>query len=99
MLWPPLIPISLRTCDGLDNNCDGTVDEGVQRIHYDLDQDGYGDANVSVETCLPPFAYTDNADDCDDSNASLNPTDVDGDGYSTCDNDCDDRIQHQSQPI
>ena len=28
--------------------------------------------------------------DCNDFSASLNAADVDGDGYSTCDNDCDD---------
>jgi formylglycine-generating enzyme len=30
------------------------------------------------------------ADDCDDTDASLNHDDVDVDGYSTCDGDCDD---------
>ena len=45
---------------------------------------------MSVEACSQPFAYTNNADDCDDTDASLNPADADSDGYSTCDNDCDD---------
>ncbi|MEC8380518.1 MAG: putative metal-binding motif-containing protein, partial [Myxococcota bacterium] len=84
-------PNQFETCDGVDNDCDGDVDELVQRTFYaDLDQDGYGDPNVSQEGCALPFAYIDNADDCDDSNSSLNPADLDGDGFSTCDNDCND---------
>ena len=83
-------PNRSKSCDGLDNNCDGNVDEGVTNTYYaDLDQDSYGDVSVSVQACTQPFAYIDNATDCDDTDASLNPADADSDGYSTCDNDDD----------
>ena len=65
----------------------------VTNVYYaDLDQDGYGDPNATTNACTPPFAYTDNADDCNDSDATLNPADSDGDGFSTCDNDCNDAV-------
>ncbi len=36
-------------CDGLDNDCDATVDEGVTATYYqDSDDDGYG--NILVTT-------------------------------------------------
>ena len=34
--------------------------------------------------------YTEDAGDCDDSDASVSPLDVDGDGVAGCDGDCDD---------
>jgi len=46
----------------------------------DEDLDGYGKAN-----------FFNSGTDCDDNNASKVPVDLDGDGYSTCTNDCDDQ--------
>jgi len=61
-------------CDGKDNNCDGQIDEAVQTTYYaDTDNDGYGDANNSIESCVQPAGYVINSGDCDDDNASINP--------------------------
>jgi len=49
-------------CDGLDNDCDATVDEGVTATYYqDSDDDGYG--NILVTTggagiCTAPSGWT-----------------------------------------
>jgi len=56
-----------ETCDGMDNNCNGQIDEGVLNTYYaDSDGDGYGDPNNDVEACTPPPGYVSNQTDCND---------------------------------
>jgi hypothetical protein len=51
-------------CDGIDNTCDGVVDEGVRIMFYlDADGDGFGAGN-SIEACTAPTGYVKNGNDC-----------------------------------
>ena len=84
-------PGNAEVCDEVDNNCDGTVDEGVTTTYYaDFDGDRYGNADLTQEACAVPSGYTNNADDCDDGEAAVNPaaTEV----CNAIDDDCDGNI-------
>jgi large repetitive protein len=81
-------PGNTETCDGIDNDCSGDVDDGMDQTWYlDSDQDGYGDFNSSVVACEAPELYTASAQDCNDENEEINPS-----AEEICDsldNDCD----------
>ena len=59
-------------CDGLDNDCDGEVDEDF--IWYtDVDGDGYGDPATGVVMCAPTPGLVQISGDCNDTDATINP--------------------------
>ncbi|MFN3997653.1 MAG: MopE-related protein [Algoriphagus sp.] len=84
---PNINPGATEVCDGVDNNCNGQIDEGVQTTFYqDLDGDGFGNPAISQQACSAPSGYVSNNTDCNDSNPEINPNTVwyedrDGDGY------------------
>jgi hypothetical protein len=51
-------------CNGLDDDCDGAVDEGVQITFYkDSDGDTFGDALTTTQACSVPIGYVSNSKD------------------------------------
>lgn len=69
-------PSAGDSCDGVDNDCDGAVDEYLATTTYyeDLDGDGYGDATAPVEVCAEASGdYVADATDCDDGNDVIHP--------------------------
>ncbi|MCB9686611.1 MAG: putative metal-binding motif-containing protein [Alphaproteobacteria bacterium] len=85
---PAVNPDMTETCDGVDEDCDGTPDNGVvvPTWYADLDGDGFGDPSSSFQACDAPPDTVDNADDCDDTNPDAHPgavwyPDADEDGY------------------
>jgi len=77
-----------ESCDELDNDCDGSTDEGVLSTFYaDDDSDGFGDPADAVEACEAPDGYTDTTGDCDDGDGAISP--LDEESCDESDNDCD----------
>jgi len=89
-------PTEAESCNEVDDDCDGSVDEGLSmRLFYpDCDGDGFGDGSSFVAACGPPSVapcaggtWVTNDRDCDDADAARSP-----DAAELCDgidNDCD----------
>ena len=66
-------PGATETCNGIDDNCNGLVDEGVLTLFFlDQDGDGYG-TPVSTSACAAPPGYTAKSGDCNDFNLAIHP--------------------------
>ncbi len=64
-------------CDGVDQDCDGVVDNGAvsgtSTYFRDADGDGYGDDAASFDACALPGGYATRGGDCADEDASQHP--------------------------
>jgi thiol-disulfide isomerase/thioredoxin len=84
----PVMADPCSTADGLDNDCNGTADDGDLLAWYpDLDGDGFGADVAPLLACSPPADHVENNIDCDDANAAISP--VAADVCDGADNDCD----------
>ncbi len=94
---PNVHPERQEICDGVDQNCNGAVDdEAVDSTTWFADQDGdsWGDPLAEVQACEAPAGHVDRAEDCDDSTAQVAPDQVE-----TCDEidqDCDGQVDEEA---
>jgi hypothetical protein len=80
-------PGAADVCNGWDDDCDSSIDEGIPTITYynDADGDGYG-AGLPTTTCSVLSApFVSNNTDCDDSNIAVNTA-----ATESCSNTIDD---------
>jgi hypothetical protein len=92
-------PDGAEICNGLDDNCDGDNDEGVELTTYYLDNDGdgFGGSTGSIQSCEIPSGYIQIGGDCNDNNVNVRPT-----AQELCstnfDDDCDGLINEICYP-
>ena len=99
---PGVNPVATEACDGVDNDCDGIIDEGVILAgHHDADGDGFGDEATPRMACpgAARFVPSDEgtAFDCDDADPARNPGQVEV--CDMVDNDCDGLVDNAAGPV
>lgn len=67
-------PNATETCNSLDDNCNGQIDEGLALILFpDNDGDGFGNPNAKTLSCTPLSGYVSDSTDCNDNNVLIHP--------------------------
>lgn len=87
-----IFPGVTEVCNGLDDDCDGDEDNGVEPAtwYFDGDGDGFGTPLTTNVGCTAPEGYVSAGTDCNDADTTINPdtlwypdADVDGFGDTT----------------
>ena len=91
-------PDALEVCDGLDNNCSGSVDDEPSDAtdwYQDGDGDGYG-SGEPIAACESPYTNSvETGGDCDDSDSSVYPSAPEDDCTDPVDYNCDGSVGYE----
>ena len=68
-------PNAIEICDGVDNDCDGEIDENVTETFFaDSDGDGFGTADEQMQSCSGGSGWSVSSGDCDDTEVLVYPS-------------------------
>ncbi len=92
---PEVHPDAEEACNDEDDDCDGEVDEGIVETWYvDRDEDGYGDDELSQDSCDELQGMSTAGGDCNDGDEAVHPgADELCDGV---DQDCDGELDEEA---
>jgi hypothetical protein len=81
-----------KLCNGIDDDCDGTIDVGAVDAptwYADTDTDGYGDPDAGTAACSAPADTVADNTDCNDGDAAYHPGASEDDCTDPNDYNCD----------
>lgn len=89
-------PDADEVCNGIDDNCDGVVDNHPldgRPWYLDSDGDGYGAGFGATRACVAPTGTVSRAGDCDDSRPGVSP--AASERPNGRDDDCDELVDEE----
>jgi len=70
-------PMATDACNGIDDNCDGGIDDYAPNQYVDWDLDGHGNPNEpQMRVCPGTAGFSELGNDCDDTNSAIEPGDM-----------------------
>ncbi len=92
---PHTSPGAQEVCNGVDDNCDGQIDEagalGGTTYYQDIDGDGWGDSSFTIVACTQPPGFSALSGDCNDLDVFTYPG-----APEVCGNSIDDNCDGQT---
>jgi hypothetical protein len=85
---PDACVAGVEVCNGVDDDCDGEIDEGLPLQWPDMDGDGYGSPS-GLPTCVEGLGRVPDGSDCDDADPGVNPNMADAPDADFADSNCD----------
>ncbi len=98
---PTINPGAVERCDGVDDDCDGSIDPsdalGAAPFWPDRDGDGHGDPDLATTACEQPSGFVADDGDCDDDDPAVHP--LADERCNGVDDDCDGAVDDEDDGL